>query len=106
MVELALPTIIIAQVVSLLVLVRSQWKLNAAHKLEIEAKDELTEAQEGLITARGARLVVLEKLACCGCGHSLGRHDDPDSADGYGCRDCNCQAVHNLVDTIQRPRRN
>lgn len=92
MAELVLPVIAIAQFVSLLGLAWSQRRLNAAHK--------------ELVRAQLARLAVYEKLACCGCGHSLGRHDDPDSADGYGCRDCECQAVHNLVDTIERPRRN
>jgi hypothetical protein len=32
----------------------------------------------------------------CGCGHALGRHDDPESSDGNGCRNCNCQAFHRL----------
>lgn len=35
----------------------------------------------------------------CGCGHPRGRHDDPFSVDGYGCRDCMCQAFHHLEES-------
>lgn len=62
-------------------------------------------AQGRLLRRANMRIGHFEKLACCGCGHLLSRHDDPNSADGFGCRDCNCQAVHNLVDAIERPRR-
>lgn len=42
------------------------------------------------------QIKMLRQHACCGCGHKLSRHRDPKSADGYGCLDCNCQAVHRL----------
>jgi hypothetical protein len=42
------------------------------------------------------RVEMLREFACCACGHKLLRHRDPKSADGYGCLDCQCQAVHRL----------
>lgn len=112
--------IALAAALATLALALMRVRLSKAYQLEAEAKDDLLWAKDDLIDAKddrienlvemvgtqARRLDIMEKLACCGCGHPLERHDDPDSADGYGCRDCECQAIHNLIDTIERPRRN
>jgi hypothetical protein len=49
------------------------------------------------------RIEMLLKHACCGCGHKLERHRSPQSADGLGCLDCNCQAVHRLDEAQVEP---
>lgn len=49
------------------------------------------------------RIEMLLKHACCGCGHKLERHRNPESADGFGCLDCPCQAVHRLDEGVVEP---
>ncbi len=53
-------------------------------------------ANAALVEELEMRIRMLREFACCGCGHKLGRHRDPHSADGYGCLDCGCQAIHRL----------
>lgn len=94
-----------ATIAALVALVLIQLKLRSALKKLISAQETLIESQEALVGRLATRIDILSKLACCGCGHLIGRHDDPDSADGFGCRDCQCQAIHNLVDEIDKDRR-
>ena len=78
----------VAVAVAQMTLLRSRRDWNAKQA-------ELIETLEELIAIKDERIDQLLKFACCGCGHSLLRHDDPDG-DGFGCRDCNCQAIHRL----------
>lgn len=60
-------------------------------------------ANLALVEELELRIRMLREHACCGCGHKLERHRDPKSADGFGCLDCQCQAVHRLDEGVVEP---